>query len=253
LSWRMGRLYVVGVGPGDSRLRTQASVEALRRASTVIGYRTYVDLVRDLLEGKAVYSFNMREELKRAELALVHAFDKGEVVALVSDGDPQVYGMASPTLELACVYGYDLGGVEVVPGVTAAVAAGARLGAPLSMDFAVVSLSDLLVPAEQILARVEKAAEGDFVIVFYNPINKSLLVKAMAVVARYRSPSTPVGLVKSAYREGERVVTTELGRWLEHLDEVDMRTTIVVGNSQSYVCGGRFITPRGYLSKYKVA
>jgi precorrin-3B C17-methyltransferase len=246
----MGKLYIVGIGPGDPSLRTQASVQALMKATTVIGYRTYVDLVFDLLNGKNVIRSNMREELRRARLALTYALDNGEAVALISDGDPQVYGMASPTLELACLNNYDMGKIEIIPGVTAALAAAARLGAPLSMDFAVISLSDLLVPAQEILNRVEKASESDFVIVFYNLINKELLTKAMGIIAKYRGPKTPVGIVKSAYRKGERVIVTDISRWAEFIDMIDMRTTLIIGNSKSYVCNNRIITPRGYLGKY---
>jgi precorrin-3B C17-methyltransferase len=248
----MGKLYIVGIGPGDPLLRTQASIQALMEAMTVIGYKTYVDLVLDLLNGKNVIRSNMREELRRAQLALTYALDNGETVALISDGDPQVYGMASPTLELACLNNYDMGKIEIIPGVTAALAAASRLGAPLSMDFAVISLSDLLVPAQEILNRVEKASEGDFVIAFYNLINKELLTKAMKIVARYRSLQTPVGIVRSAYRRGERVIITDISRWAEFMDMIDMQTTLIIGNSRSYVCNNRIITPRGYLSKYGV-
>ncbi|KUO79799.1 MAG: cobalt-precorrin-3B C(17)-methyltransferase [Vulcanisaeta sp. JCHS_4] len=246
----MGKLYIVGIGPGDPLLRTQASIQALMEATTVIGYRTYVDLVFDLLNGKNVTRSEMREELRRARLALTYALDNGETVALISDGDPQVYGMASPTLELACLNNYDMGKIEIIPGVTAALAAASRLGAPLSMDFAVISLSDLLIPAQEILNRVEKASEGDFVIVFYNLINKELLTKATGIIAKYRGPKTPVGIVRSAYRKGERVIVTDISRWAEFIDMIDMQTTLIIGNSKSYVCNNRIITPRGYLSKY---
>ncbi|GAB6947671.1 precorrin-3B C(17)-methyltransferase [Vulcanisaeta sp. JCM 16161] len=248
----MGRLFIVGFGPGDPLLRTYMSVDAIRRSNVVIGYNTYVDLISDLLNGKEVMRFNMREELKRAEAALTHAFDLGENVALVSDGDPQVYGMASPTLELACMRNYDMDQIEVVPGVTAALAAASRLGAPLSMDFAVISLSDLLIPRSEILSRVRHAAEGDFVIVFYNLINKELLINSMDIITRYRSPSTPVGIAKSVYRQGENVVITSLAQWRDYLGIINMQSTIIVGNSKTYVCRGRMITPRGYTNKYVV-
>ncbi|MGC8544052.1 MAG: precorrin-3B C(17)-methyltransferase [Vulcanisaeta sp.] len=248
----MGRLFIVGFGPGDPSLRTYMSVDAIKRSSVIIGYNTYIDLISDLLNGKEIMRFNMREELKRAETALTHAFDFGENVALVSDGDPQIYGMASPTLELACIRNYDMDQIEVVPGVTAALAVASRLGTPLGMDFAVISLSDLLIPRGEILSRVRYAAEGDFVIVLYNLINKELLINSMNIIARYRSSEIPVGIARSVYRRGENVVTTSLARWRDYLEIIDMQTTIIVGNSKTYVCGGRMITPRGYTNKYVV-
>jgi len=248
----MGRLFIVGFGPGDPSLRTYMSMDAIRRSNVVIGYNTYIDLISDLLSGKEVMRFNMHEELKRAEMALTHAFELGENVALVSDGDPQVYGMAGPTLELACIRNYDMDRIDVVPGVTAALAAASRLGAPLGMDFAVISLSDLLIPREEILLRVHRAVEGDFVIILYNLINKELLINSMDIITRYRNQGTPVGIARSVYRQGENVVITSLARWRDYLEIINMQTTIIVGNSKTYVCGGRMITPRGYTNKYVV-
>jgi len=245
-----GRLYIVGIGPGSPGLRTLDMIEAIRRSNVVIGYKTYVDLIEDLLEGKEVIRTRMREEVMRANLALERAA-RGDTVALVSSGDPQVYGMASLVFEIMSRRGIDVD-VVVIPGVTAALAAAAKLGSPLGMDFAVISLSDLLIPQEEILSRVARAAEGDFVLALYNPINDELLVRAMDVISQYRSPRTPVGIVRGAYRSNEEVVVTDLGGWRNYLGMIDMVTTIIVGNSQSYIHNGRIITPRGYSRKYDI-
>lgn len=243
-----GRLYVVGVGPGGAKQRTFEAVEAIASSDLVIGYETYVSLVEDLAAGKEVRRYKMREEVKRALDAVEEALG-GRTVALVSGGDAQVYGMAPLVFEILSRRGLELD-VAVVPGVTAALAVAARLGAPLGDDFAVVNLSDLLTPRETILKRVEAAAAGDFVLVFYNPIDLGLLKEALEVVARYRGLSAPVGVVKNAYRPGE-------WRWVGTLGEldvgvVDMRTTVIVGNSSTYIWGGYLITPRGYSRKYRL-
>lgn len=239
-----GKLYIVGVGPGAPGLRTLRAIEVIRESDVVVAYTTYANLIRDLVDGKELITARMREEVFRASIAIRKALEN-HVVSLVSDGDPQIYGMAGLTLELMSRGNIELD-FEVVPGVTAGLAVASRLGAPLSMDFAVISLSDLLIPASEILFRVRKAAEGDFVIVFYNPINKDLLRDAMRIVSEYRKPSTPVGIVKNAYRANEVVVVTTLSGWRDHEDMVDMSTTIIVGNSRSYVWRNWIITPRGY-------
>ncbi|BBD72435.1 precorrin-3B C(17)-methyltransferase [Sulfodiicoccus acidiphilus] len=246
---KRGKIYLLGTGPGSPDLRTLRTVEALKESDVVVTYRTYAQLIGDLLGGKEVVTADMKEELFRARIAIEKA-QEGKVVSLVSSGDPQVYGMASPTMEMMCRRGVDLD-VEVVPGVTAATAAAAKLGAPLAMDFAAVSLSDLLTPREEILRKVDRAAEADFELVFYNPISHSLLKEAMQVVSKYRVPSTPVGLVRGVYRPEEKVILTTLGEWQSHLNEVNMVTTLIVGNSRTYVCNGRMITPRGYDRRYR--
>lgn len=239
-----GKLYIVGVGPGAPGLRTLRAIEVIRESDVVVAYTTYANLIRDLVDGKELITARMREEVFRASIAIRRALEN-HVVSLVSGGDPQIYGMASLALELMSRGNIELD-FEVVPGVTAGLAVASRLGAPLSMDFAVISLSDLLIPASEILFRVRKAAEGDFVIVFYNPINKDLLRDAMRIVSEYRKPSTPVGIVKNAYRANEVVVVTTLSGWRDHEDMVDMSTTIIVGNSRSYIWRNWIITPRGY-------
>lgn len=245
-----GRIYVLGLGPGAKDARTEEFVRAIEESQVVITYKTYAELITDLLSGKEVIIANMKEELLRAKLAIMKALE-GKVVSIVSSGDPQVFGMASPTLELACLSGVDVD-IRVIPGVTAALAASARLGAPLSHDFAVVSLSDLLTPRDEIIEKVRKAAEADFVIALYNPINPILTSHALAEISRFRKPSTPVGIVRGVYREGEWGIITTLGEWRKYQEEINMVTTLIVGNSRSYVCNGLIITPRGYDNKYEL-
>lgn len=242
-----GKLYIVGVGPGSPDIRTIACIKAIRSASIVIGYKKYIDYVQDLIRDKKVLKFGMRSEVERVLIAIDYAL-RGEKVALVSGGDPQVYGMAGLVFEVALKKRIDLSkiDIEVIPGVTAALAAGARLGAPLASDFAIVNLSDLLVDRSEIMKRVEHAAQADFVIVFYNPVKKDLVEEAMNMVARYRSGSTPVGIAKNVYREGEYVVVTSLGNWKNYIDIIDMSTTIVVGSSRTYVYDKYMLTLRGY-------
>ncbi|ACB39248.1 precorrin-3B C(17)-methyltransferase [Pyrobaculum neutrophilum] len=240
-------IRVVGFGPGGAALRTPAAVEAIRESDVVVGYETYVAMVEDLLGGKEVVSAKMRQEVYRARVAVEMARE-GKRVAVISDGDPEIFGMAPLVLEMLSRYGWRPSGLEVVPGVTAALAAGARLGAPLGSDVAFINLSPLLTPREVILRRVEAAAAADYVIAFYNPIDRGLLREALAAVARWRGGQTPVGVVKDAYRRGERVYVTTLDS--VDVDAVDMRTTVIVGNSESYIWEGYIITPRGYHRKY---
>ncbi|MEM0173889.1 MAG: precorrin-3B C(17)-methyltransferase [Sulfolobaceae archaeon] len=246
----MGKLYLVGIGPGSKRLRTIEAHEILEKSEVIIGYNTYLKLVQDVLNGKEVIGARMKEEIFRASIAIQKALE-GKNVALISSGDPQVYGMAGLVFDMIARKEINVD-VEVIPGVTAALAAAARLGSPLSLDYAVISLSDLLIPEEEILDRVRKAAEGDFVVVFYNPINDNLLKKAMKIVSRYRSPKTPVGIVKAAYRENEKVILTDIESWEEYLQEINMVTTIIVGNSKTYKYKNFMITPRGYERKYEL-
>ncbi|MCS7110874.1 MAG: precorrin-3B C(17)-methyltransferase [Ignisphaera sp.] len=239
-----GRVYVVGIGPGDPSLRTQASVDAIRESSTVIGYTFYLDLVRDLLGGKSVVEYGMGEEVKRVQRAIELA-QSGEVVSLISGGDPQVFGIAALFYEYMARNGIDVE-VYTVPGVTAALAAASKLGSPLSSDFAVINLSDLLVSRDEIALKVDSAARGDFVIVFYNPAKLDVVRMAMGIVARYRSEHTPVGIARNVYRRGEKIIITTLGMWQNYSGYIDMRTTIIVGSSKTFTYRSYMVTPRGY-------
>jgi len=211
----------------------------------VVGYQGYLELIADLLGEKQVIGSGMRKEVQRAETAIEAALD-GKSVAVVSSGDAGIYGMAGLVFELLQKRGLDLP-VEVVPGITAASLAAAALGAPLMNDFVVLSLSDLLTPWPLIEKRLQLAAQGDWVIVFYNPKSRSRtsqIERAQAILLEQRSPQTPVGMVYKAGRSQEQRVISDLAHFLE--EPLDMSTVVIVGNSQSFVYKDFLVTPRGY-------
>ncbi len=219
---------------------------AIESAEVIVGYKTYIKLIEKLIQPNAeVFSGVMGKEVDRAKVALTKALED-KSVAVVSSGDPGVYGMAGIVLEVAYHQKAKIP-IEIIPGVTAATAAASRLGAPLVTDFAVISLSDLLTPWESIEKRLHAASEADFVIVLYNPQSegrKEPLAKAYQIMLKHKKPETPVGIVKAAGRKGEETLITMLKELLSY--EVDMATTIIVGNSTTKVLGNRLITPRGY-------
>ncbi|MGD9125110.1 MAG: precorrin-3B C(17)-methyltransferase [Desulfarculaceae bacterium] len=228
--------------------------QALNQAQVVLGYRTYLEQADSLLEGKEVIASGMTKELERAGQALDLAL-AGREVALISGGDPGVYAMAAVVFEAARKRDLKIGSggleLEVVPGVPAVTASAALLGAPLSHDFACISLSDRLTPWETITRRLQLTAEADLVIALYNPRSKGRpwqFEKALEIIGRHRSSATPVGIVAKAFRGGQKVTVTELG--LAHQAEVDMQTLVIIGNSQSFLYQGRMVTPRGYMAKY---
>jgi cobalt-precorrin 5A hydrolase/precorrin-3B C17-methyltransferase len=237
-------LALVSLGPGEDGLIPPLARDALAVSQLVVGLDQYVDRVRHLLRpGTRILTLPLGSEVERAELALSEARAGGSV-ALVSSGDVGVYAMASPTLELA---GDDVD-IVVVPGVTAAQAAASLLGSPLGHDHCSISLSDLLTPWEVIQARVKAAAEGDFVISLYNPRSRGRdwqLGKVKEILLKHRPPDTPVGIVKDAYRQTQRVTLTDLVSLRP--EDVDMLTTVIVGSSQTRVVAGRMVTRRGYL------
>jgi precorrin-3B C17-methyltransferase len=228
--------------------------DALEKSNVVVGYKTYIELIKNLLKDKKIISTGMRDEIKRAGQALNEAM-AGQKVALVSGGDSGIYGMAGLVLEMAIRRNIGIGHdilLEIIPGIPAFTAAASLLGAPLMHDFASVSLSDLLTPWEVIQNRIEMAAQGDFVIILYNPKSKKRdwqLSSAKEIILKYRNPGTPVGIVCSAMREGQKVTISTLS----NMDrcEVDMQTIIIVGNSSTFRAGDFMITPRGYLDKYE--
>ena len=238
-----GRLSIVGIGPGARDLLTPRAVEALRASSVWVGLDQYVDQVRDLARpGTRFLETGLGKEEERAHSAVAEAAG-GHAVALLGSGDAQVYAMASPALEVA---GADID-VDVVPGVTAALAAGAVLGAPLGHDHASISLSDLHTPWPAIELRVRAVAEGDLVVSFYNPRSRGRdwqLPKALGILGEHRPATTPVGVVTHASREGQQVHLTTLGDL--DVELVGMYSLVTVGSSQSTVVAGRFVTPRGY-------
>lgn len=228
---------------------TPAAGEALAAAEVIVGYQTYLDLIPEFLAGKEVIASQMMKEVDRCRKALELA-GEGRIVALVSGGDPGIYAMAGLVFEMAREQG-DAVAIEVIAGIAALNACAARLGAPLMHDFAAISLSDLLTPWEKIEQRLEAAAAADFVVVIYNPKSKKRaehIVKAREILLTHRAPETPVGIVTAATRENERIVLTTLGKMLE--SEIDMQTTIIVGNAMTFAWQGFMVTPRGYAAKY---
>ena len=241
-----GHLTVVGLGPGSPDDRTPAAERAVRRADVVIGYGPYVDQGADLLgPAQVVVRSPIGEEMVRATHALAEAA-AGRRVALVCSGDAGVYAMASIALELAAEVAPGLD-VDVVPGVTAALAAAALLGAPLGHDHALISLSDLLTPWEAIERRLQAAAASDVAVALYNPRSRGRdwqLDAARGILLGCRPPSTPVGVVSDASRPGQAVHLTTLGALA--VADVGMTTCVIVGSSTTRVVDGRMVTPRGY-------
>jgi len=236
---------VVGIGPGDQAHLTPAAREALSAAEVVAGYGLYVELVRSLLGGKTLITTGMRREAERVRAAM-GAAEEGRHVALVSSGDAGVYGLAGLVLEEMARCDLELP-FRVVPGVTAALAAAALLGAPLAHDHAVISLSDLLTPQEVIERRVRAAADADFVLALYNVRSKTRtapFAAALRILSGVRDPKTPVGIVRNAFRAGQERRVTTLERLT--LDDADMLTLLVVGSSRTFVWRGWMVTPRGY-------
>jgi precorrin-3B C17-methyltransferase len=231
--------------------------KVIEDSDTIVGYETYVNLVQDLIEGKDVYRYAMTQEVERAHQCIDLA-KAGKIVSLVSSGDPGIYGMAGLIYETLAVQGWDPKSglqVEIIPGVSALNSCASIIGSPLMTDFAVLSMSDLLVPWEIIVKRVEAAAQGDFVIVIYNPSSKKRihqLQDTRKILLKYRKPSTPVAIIKGAYRETQSVVLTDLENIENYADKLGMISTVIVGNSSTYTYKDLMINPRGYKSKYNL-
>lgn len=239
-------IYVVGIGPGNRETMTYEAVEAIGRSDVIVGYKTYIDLVKNLIKDKEVVSKGMKQEIERVKRA-VEISKTGKTVAVISSGDAGVYGMAGLVLEMS-----DDEDVEIISGVTASTAAAAVLGAPLMHDFCHISLSDLLTPLDLIYKRVELASEGDFVICFYNPRSKGrpdYLKNAFEIIKKYKSGSTPVGIVKNAERENQEVCISTIDTM--DYESVDMLNIVIVGNSSTYIKNNKIITKRGYEIKYQ--
>ena len=244
------------------------ALEALTAAQVILGYKTYLELIPDLAEGREFVSSGMRKEVQRCQEAIDRAL-RGMRVALVSSGDAGIYGMAGLVFDLCRERSLRISAlsddhrgeakqsadllVEVIPGVAAFNAAASLLGAPLMHDFAAISLSDHLTPWELIEKRLTAVAAADFVLAIYNPRSKTrphLLEQAQSILLRTCSPQTPVAIVRRAMREGEWKHITTLGSI--PFEEVDMQSVLIVGNSKTYVWDGWMVTPRGYLDKYCV-
>jgi cobalt-precorrin 5A hydrolase/precorrin-3B C17-methyltransferase len=259
-----GKIYVVGTGPGKLEHITPAAQDAIKRSDVIVGYGTYLDLIRELLKDKEVVSTGMTQEVDRCSKAIELA-QAGKTVSVISGGDPGVYAMAGLVFELlrntpsplpsppmgegdsAIRNPQSVIPIEVIPGISALNAAASRLGAPLMHDFACISLSDRLTPWDVIEKRLEAAAAADFVIVLYNPRSKGRaghISRAREIILKHRSPATVAGIVKGAMRENEKVIVTDLENMQD--SDIDMQTTVIIGNSKTFRWNNLMITPRGY-------
>ncbi len=254
MSKNRGQLFLVGIGPGHEDHMTPAALDAIKQSDLVVGYATYIKLIKHLLEDKEVIRAGMTEEMDRAKKAIEQA-QQGRSVTLISSGDAGVYGMSGLIFEVLKETGWKRGDppdIHLVPGVTAMNACASLVGAPLTHDYCCISLSDLLTSWTVIDKRINAAAMADFVIGLYNPKSENRteqIVKAQKIISKYRTPQTPVALVKSAYRKRENVVITDLAHFLE--EEIGMLTTVIIGNSHTFIFENYMVTPRGYTNKYE--
>ena len=240
----MKKLYVVGIGPGAYEKMTIEAAEALKNSDVIIGYTVYVDLVKEHFAGKEFLTTPMKKEVKRCKMAFEEAM-KGKTVSMICSGDAGVYGMAGLMYEVGM--NYPEVELSVIAGVTAATGGAAVLGAPLIHDFCLISLSDLLTPWEKIETRLLDAAHGDFVICLYNPSSKKrhdYLQKACDLMLKYKSEETVCGIVGNIGRDGESEKVMTLKELRD--TQVDMFTTVFIGNSQTKNINGKMVTPRGY-------
>ena len=241
----MGKLYVVGFGPGGKDHMTLKAVDVIENADVVTGYTTYVDIIKEYFPNKNYIATPMMREVERCKIAVEEAM-KNKTVAMVSSGDSGIYGMAGIIYQIADELNAGIE-IETVPGVTAASAAASVLGAPLMHDLSIISLSDLMTPLDLIMKRIDCAGISDMIVCLYNPKSKKRIdyvEQAADILMKYRKKETPVGIVRNAGRNDESKHITTLGE-LKDAD-IDMFSIVIVGNSQTYVSNGRMITPRGY-------
>lgn len=242
----MGKIIVAGIGPGSKEDITPAVLEAVREADAVVGYKYYFQFIESYVkEGCECIDTGMKKECERAEQAFLLA-EQGKTVVVISSGDAGLYGMAPLIYEMREERRSSIE-VEVLPGISAFQKAASLLGAPIGHDVCLISLSDLMTPWEVIERRIKAAAVGDFVAAVYNPKSHGRywqLYRLQELFLKYRSGDTPVGYVRQAGREEQEIKVTTLGAFAP--EDVDMFTVILIGNSQSYIADGKFITPRGY-------
>lgn len=248
-----GILSVVGIGPGHEDFIAPKALEAIAEAEMVVGYTTYIRLVRHLIKDKEIIRTGMTEEIGRARAA-IEAAREGRKVAVISSGDAGVYGMCSLIFQVLQESGWTREQnpeLRIIPGISAINSCASLVGAPLGHDFCAISLSDLLTPWPSIQKKIDRAADADFVIGLYNPASgrrQRQIVEAKEIISQYRLGSTPVALVKSAYRRQQNVVLSDLDNFLDY--EIGMNTTVIVGSTQTIVYDGFMVTPRGYSNKY---
>ncbi len=238
-----GKIYIIGTGPGSKDLIAERALNAIKESNVIAGYGVYTELIADLIEGKELIVTPMKQEVDRCKKA-IEAAEKGNIVSIISSGDAGVYGMAGLLLELAENSTVE---IEVISGISAVLAAAARLGAPLTHDFAVISLSDLLTPWEKIEKRLHNAAMAEFIIALYNPSSKKradYLKKACDIMSPFINENTICGYVKNCEREQEEYGTL-LFKDLKDF-QADMFTIIIIGNSTTKLINNKMVTPRGY-------
>ena len=244
---KTGKIYVVGIGPGKKADMTFRAYEAMEKSDIIVGYKTYMDLIKEYYPGKEMKNSQMTKEVDRC-IEVLKLAKEGKNVALISSGDAGVYGMAGIMLEIADGEVE----VEIIPGVTATNAAAAIVGAPVMHDYVTISLSNLLTDWELIKKRLELAAQGDFVVSIYNPKSRGRVTQieeAREIMLKYKPKTTPVAIVRNAGREDEGHVVTTLDEMLNH--EINMLTIVIIGNANTFIKDGKMITPRGYSNKYE--
>ena len=240
---RKGKIYVVGIGPGNKDNMTFRAYKVIENADIIIGHKTYIALAEKIFPDKKMVKSAMKKEIERCEETLKLA-EEGNVMALISSGDAGVYGMAGIMLEVAGESDIE---VEIVPGITSANASASLVGAPIMHDHVSISLSNLLTDWELIKKRIALASEGDFVISLYNPKSNGrpeLINEAASIMLQYKNKNTPAAIVRNTGRSGENYDITTLEKMLDF--EINMFTTVIIGNSKTFVKNGKMITPRGY-------
>ena len=238
----MGKIYVVGLGPGNKENMTFRAYDVLKNSDIIIGYKTYVDLIEGMFPDKKIIKSYMKKEVARCEETLKLALE-GNIISLISSGDAGVYGMAGLMLEIADGQVE----VEIVPGITSANASASLGGAPIVHDSVNISLSNLLTDWELIKKRIDLASQGDFVITLYNPKSSGrpeLINEARDIMLKYKRKDTPVLIARNVGREGENYDITTLDKMLDY--EINMFSTVIIGNSNTKVLNNKMITPRGY-------
>lgn len=238
-----GKVYVVGIGPGSLEHMSIKAHKVLSEVDVIIGHKTYINLVKEHFENKEFVKSAMKKEVARCQETIDIA-KNGKNIALISSGDAGVYGMAGILLEVATKENIQ---VEVIPGITSSNASASVVGAPIMHDHATISLSDLLTDWELIQKRIKLAAQGDFVISFYNPKSKSRvtqIAEARDIMLEHKDKNTVVAIVQNTSRKGEKSVLTTLENMLAY--EIDMFSTVIVGNSKTFIKNNKMITPRGY-------
>jgi len=245
-----GHIYIVGIGPGDKSMMTTEAFAAMAEADVIVGYTVYIDLVKEHFADKEFFTTPMRQEIERCRACYDFALE-GKDVAFICSGDAGVYGMAAPMFELLPEYvnaDFTEDNISVIPGVTAAISGAAVLGAPINHDFCLISLSDLLTPWELIEKRLSAAIAGDFAIVLYNPSSHKrhdYLQKACDIMlSAGAEPERACGYVENIGRDGQSSQVCSLKELRDK--QVNMFTTVFIGNSKTKIMGDKLVTPRGY-------